>query len=57
MRALGGVLTAMTIAGLLVASTAAPSDAATKHARKRSGAYDGLWSVSIRTQFGPCDPS
>ena len=23
----------------------------------RSHAYDGLWSVSIRTQSGPCDPS
>jgi hypothetical protein len=27
-----------------------------KPARAR-GAYDGLWSVSIFTQFGPCDPS
>ena len=28
---------------------------AKKHTRSR--AYDGLWSVSIRTQAGPCDPS
>ncbi len=27
-----------------------------KPARAR-GPYDGLWSVSIFTQFGPCDPS
>ncbi len=48
-----GVLTAVAMAGVLVA-TATPSEA-----RKRgaSSAYDGLWSVSIRTQVGPCDPS
>ena len=57
MRTLGGVFATMTIAGLLAAGAATPSDAATKHARTRSRAYDGLWSVSIRTQFGPCDPS
>ena len=28
-----------------------------KECRARSHAYDGLWSVSIRTQDGPCDPS
>jgi hypothetical protein len=46
------VLTA--IAVVLVAAAATPSEAAK---RGRSGAYDGLWSVSIRTQAGPCDPS
>jgi hypothetical protein len=47
-----GVLTA--IAVVFVAMAATPSQA-TK--RGRSGAYDGLWSVSIQTQAGPCDPS
>lgn len=46
------VLTAVTVA--LVMAAATPSEAAKK---ARSGAYDGLWSVSIRTQAGPCDPS
>jgi hypothetical protein len=44
------VLTAVAVAGALVAA-ATPSEA-----RKRSP-YDGLWSVSIHTQAGPCDPS
>jgi hypothetical protein len=47
------VLTAVAMAGMLVAA-ATPSEAAR---RARSSAYDGLWSVSIRTQAGPCDPS
>ena len=42
------------IAAVLVAAAATPSEAAM---RGRSHAYDGLWSVSIRTQVGPCDPS
>jgi len=46
------VLTAVTVA--LVMAAATPSEAAKKG---RSGAYDGLWSVSIRTEAGPCDPS
>ena len=55
MRKFAGVVTACTVAGALVAFTATPSDAA--HKQARSSAYDGLWSVSIRTQAGPCDPS
>ena len=47
-----GVLTAVAVT--LVMAAATPSEAAKKG---RSGAYDGLWSVSIRTQAGPCDPS
>jgi hypothetical protein len=35
-------------------AAATPSEAAK---RGRSSAYDGLWSVSIRTEAGPCDPS
>ena len=46
------VLTAVVVA--LVMAAATPSEAAKKG---RSGAYDGLWSVSIRTEAGPCDPS
>lgn len=55
MRKLGGLLAAFAVACLLVAAAATPSDAARKHAR--SGSYDGLWSVSILTQVGPCDRS
>jgi hypothetical protein len=32
-----------------------PSDAATR--RYAPHVYDGLWSVSIQTQAGPCDPN
>jgi hypothetical protein len=46
------VLTAVTVA--LGVAAATPSEAAKKG---RSGVYDGLWSVSIRTEAGPCDPS
>ncbi len=53
MRKLGGVCAAIAVAGLLATATVTPSDAA----RARSGAFDGLWSVSIYTQYGPCDPS
>ena len=46
------VLTAVAVA--LVVAAATPSEAAKTG---RSNAYDGLWSVSIRTEAGPCDPS
>ena len=48
------ILTAVAVAGVLVAVAGTPSEAAK---RGRSSAYDGLWSVSIRTQAGPCDPA
>jgi len=56
MRKCGAVLATIAAAGLLAAS-ALPSDAAPrKHAaRAQSGAFDGLWSVLIHTQSGPCD--
>jgi hypothetical protein len=57
MRKFGGFLTAVALAGLLIAAAATPSDAARKHKAARSGSYDGLWSVSILTQYGPCDRS
>ena len=44
------VLAAALFAALLVT----PSDAAGK-AVARGGAFDGLWSVLIQTQYGPCD--
>lgn len=57
MRKHGSILAAIAAAGLL-AAIATPSDAAHKRAvQARSSAFDGLWSVSIHTQAGPCDPS
>jgi hypothetical protein len=42
------------VAGFL----ATPSSAAERQNGKgRSHAYDGLWTVLIRTNSGPCDPS
>jgi hypothetical protein len=56
MRKLGGIVSAMTIACALTAVAVMPSEAgAKKHVYARSRAYDGLWSVSIRTKSGPCD--
>ena len=48
------VLTAVAVTSVVLAAAATPSEAAK---RTRPGPYDGLWSVSIRTQAGPCDPS
>jgi hypothetical protein len=48
------VLTVIAVTGVFLATVATPSEAAQ---RGRSRAYDGLWSVSIRTEAGPCDPS
>jgi hypothetical protein len=56
MKKLGGA--AIAGAGLLVLTAATPSNAdSQKRTYVRSRAYDGLWSVSIRTQYGPCDAS
>lgn len=57
MKTLSGPITLVAIAGLAMAVAATPSDAARKPMRAKAGAYDGLWSVSIETQSGPCDPS
>jgi hypothetical protein len=57
MRRTGGVVSAIALAALLAAGAAAPSFAAGKQMRAASHAYDGLWSVLIRTEAGPCDPS
>ncbi len=48
-----GLVTVIAIGGLVVALSAAPSQAAQKRAA-HSRAYDGLWSVSIYTLYGPC---
>ena len=53
MRKLGGGVIAVVMAGFLMAFAATPSDAA----RRPTRAFDGMWSVSIFTQSGPCDPS
>jgi hypothetical protein len=52
--ALGGVIAWGSIAFL-----AAPAEAAQKQRAPAaaSRAYDGLWSVSIHTAYGPCDPT
>jgi hypothetical protein len=57
MTRFGGIGIAIAVAGTLMAFAATPSHAAQKHPRTKSHVYDGLWSVSIRTQAGPCDPS
>jgi len=52
------VAKAIAVAAVLAAVAATPADAgARRYARAPSHAYDGLWSVSIRTDSGPCDPS
>ena len=49
-----GVVTAIAIGSLVAVLFAAPSEAAQKK-RVASRAFDGLWSVFIRTAYGPCD--
>ena len=43
--------------GALAVVVAAPAQAAQKqrHPQASSRAYDGLWSVSVYTAYGPCD--
>jgi hypothetical protein len=56
-------VTTIAVGGLVawgsIAFLAAPAEAAHKqHAQQSaSRAYDGLWSVSIHTAYGPCDPT
>jgi hypothetical protein len=45
---------AVMAAALLAASMTIPSDAASRY-RIPSRAFDGLWSVSIITQYGDCN--
>jgi hypothetical protein len=50
------IVRAVAVGGVIAALAAAPAHAARKgaaHAASRG--YDGLWSVLIRTNYGPCD--
>jgi hypothetical protein len=52
---LTAVLMAFAVANLAATTTPASAQAAPKRvAHPRSRAFDGLWSVSILTQAGPC---
>jgi hypothetical protein len=52
---LTAVLMAFAVANLAATATPASAQAAPKRvAHPRSRAFDGLWSVSILTQAGPC---
>lgn len=51
MRKFGGFVLAFTLTAVLVTVAVTPADAGGR------GAYDGLWSVYIRTLSGPCDPT
>jgi hypothetical protein len=50
------LVTTIAVGGLALA-LAAPAQAAQKQRNPQAGsrAYDGLWSVSIHTAYGPCD--
>ncbi len=50
-------IAAIAVAGIAGGVVAAPPSRAETRAADGGTPYDGLWSVSIRTQFGPCDPS
>ena len=58
-----GMVTTIAVGGLVawgsIALLAAPAEAAQKQRTHyaASRAYDGLWSVSIHTAYGPCDPT
>ena len=57
-RSLVTTIAAAGLAALLLGSLAVPADAAQKHRTSAaSHAYDGLWSVSVHTAYGPCDPT
>jgi hypothetical protein len=57
-----GIVTVIAIGGLVAALAAAQAQVQPQPTHKRtlhtsSRAYDGLWSVSIHTAYGPCDPT
>jgi hypothetical protein len=54
MRNLYRIVFAVTAAAFLAMSATSPSDAARRD-RVPSRAFDGLWSVSIITQYGDCN--
>ena len=53
-----GIVT-IAVGGLVAWGLAATAEAAPKQRTHyaASRAYDGLWSVSIHTAYGPCDPT
>ena len=57
MIATGGLITVLAIPA--DAQTQAQAQRPTKHRTQYAGtrAFDGLWSVSIYTAYGPCDPT
>ena len=58
LRVFTAVLMAFAIADLAATATVASAQAAPKRVtHARSHAFDGLWSVSILTQAGPCSSS
>jgi len=63
MRGLGGIVTAIAVAGLLLGAAAAPAyaQAAPNPVPKKhyylTRAFDGVWSVSIFTRAGSCPAS
>ena len=57
-----GIVTAIVVGGSVAALAAAQAQPQPRPTHKRtvytsSRAYDGLWSVSIHTAYGPCDPT
>jgi len=54
-----GLVTTIAVGGLVTSLVAFSAEAAQKQRAHyaASRAYDGLWSVSIHTAYGPCDPS
>ena len=50
-----GLVTTVAVGSLIAVLFAAPAEAQQKRARVASRAFDGLWSVFIRTAYGPCD--
>ena len=54
MRSFYRAILAVMVGALLAASTTMPTDAARRYPAP-SAAFDGLWSVSIMTQYGDCN--
>ena len=54
-----GIVTTIAVGGLVAWGLATTAEAAPKQHTHyaASRAYDGLWSVSIHTAYGPCDPT
>jgi hypothetical protein len=55
MRNFYRIVFAVTAAAFLAVNATSPSDAARRAPPLPSPAFDGLWSVSIMTQYGDCN--